>query len=109
MIKQQVDIKPLSVNKAWQGKRYKSKYYSIYEKELFYKLESFRIPNVKIGITFIVGYSNVLSDIDNFLKPFIDVMQKKYDINDKNIYELNIKKEIVKKGCEFVDFQIYFI
>ena len=102
-----VNIKPLSINKAWQGKRFKTRNYKLYEEELFLILPNINIDNnKKLKIYFIVGYSNKLSDIDNFLKPFIDIMQKKYNFNDRNIYELNIKKEIVEKGHEFVKFYI---
>lgn len=33
-------------------------------------------------------------------------MQKKYNFDDCDIYELNIKKSIVKKGSEFIEFEI---
>lgn len=102
-----IKIKPLSVNKAWQGRRYKTKDYKDYEIELTCLLpNNLKISEIlKIKLDIIVGYSNKQSDIDNFLKPFIDILQKKYKFNDRNIYELNIKKEIVKKGEEFINFK----
>jgi len=96
-------IKPLSVNRAWQGRRFKTDDYKQYEKELFYILPKLEIPKGKLKIDFVVSYKNKLSDIDNFLKPFIDILQKKYGFNDRNIYELSIKKEI---GEEFIEFNI---
>ena len=33
-----IDIKPLSVNKMWQGRRYKTYEYQKYEKEFLYLL-----------------------------------------------------------------------
>ena len=33
-----INIKPLSVNKAWQGKRFKTKKYKAFETELLLKL-----------------------------------------------------------------------
>ena len=33
-----IEIKPLSVNECWQGKRFKTKAYTAYEKELLYRL-----------------------------------------------------------------------
>ena len=104
-----ISIKPLSVNKCWQGRRFKTPIYKGYESELLLKLSKIDTPigQIKINITF--GFSNKGSDIDNPLKPFLDILQKKYGFNDRDIYELNVKKEIVKKGSEFIYFKIYEI
>jgi Holliday junction resolvase RusA-like endonuclease len=100
-------IKPLSVNQAWMGRKFKTKFYKDYEIELSSKLPKLKIDKTKkLTLDLIVGYSNSNSDIDNFLKPFIDILQKKYLFNDRNIYKLNIVKEIVKKGDEFIEFEI---
>ena len=104
-----VSIKPLSVNKCWQGKRFKTKDYKNYETELLLKLKNIKISSGKLKLNITFGYSNVMNDIDNGLKPFIDILQKKYKFNDRYIYELNVKKEIVKKGQEFIEFEIYEI
>ena len=102
-----INIKPLSVNEVWQGRRYKTKKYKSYEKELSLLLPPLEIDfkgYLRVDITF--GFSSPQSDIDNPLKPLIDVLQKKYGFNDRQIQELNIKKEIVKKGDEFIKLQI---
>ena len=99
-----IKIKPLSVNDAWQGRRFKTKKYKSYEEELLYKLRPLKIPE-KIRLDIDVGYSNKCSDIDNCLKPLLDVLQKKYGFNDRNIYELKVKKSIIKKGQEYIDFE----
>jgi len=102
-----VEIKPLSVNKAWQGKRFKTKDYKQFEKAMLLMLPKLKInfkAFLKIDVVF--GYSSKGSDIDNGLKPLLDCLSKKYGINDNKIYELNVKKEIVKKGQEFIKLQI---
>ncbi|HIF9256506.1 TPA: hypothetical protein ACX6Q6_003530 [Photobacterium damselae] len=53
-----------------------------------------------------VFYSSLLSDVDNCLKPFIDVLQKKYGFNDNRIFEIRIKKFLVPKGYEEILFSI---
>ena len=53
-----------------------------------------------------VGLSSKNADIDNIAKPFIDILQKKYGFNDKNIYKLVLEKFIVKKGEEFIEFKM---
>jgi len=97
-----INIKPLSVNQAWQGKRFKTDKYKYFEIELLYKLPKIELPKPPFKVEIIVYYTNNLSDIDNFIKPFLDVLQKKYGFNDKEIYKLNIEKVISKlQGFEF--------
>lgn len=97
-------IKLLSVNEAWQGKRFKTKNYQVYEKTLGYTL-----PNEKINsfnsyyIIFIFNFSNKLSDWDNPIKPLQDILQKKYEFNDRDItIALTYKKIVPKKDEGFV-------
>jgi Holliday junction resolvase RusA-like endonuclease len=98
--------KPLSVNQAWQGKRFKTKEYEAYEKELLFTLPKISMPLPPFEIDLHFGFSNKKADIDNPVKPFLDIMQKKYKFNDCDIYKLNLQKSIVKKGFEFIEFTI---
>lgn len=101
-----VNIKPLSINQAWAGRRFKTPQYKQYEKKLLFILPKYEVPKGQIRIDYIVGYSNMQSDIDNFLKSFQDILQKKYGFNDNMIYHIQIIKQIVKKGSEFINFEI---
>ena len=101
-----VKIKPLSVNKAWQGKRFKTPEYKQYERAVLLMLPKINIPDGELCIKIIFGFSNKGSDIDNPAKLFIDIMQKKYKFNDSSIYELHLFKMVVEKGSEFIDFEI---
>lgn len=101
-----LNIKPLSVNECWQGKRFKTKDYLKYEKDLILMLPKIKIPNQPYKLSIEFGFSNSASDIDNPVKPFQDILQKKYGINDKNILELNLKKTKTEKGKEFIKFSI---
>lgn len=96
-------IKPLSVNKCWQGKRYKTQEYRAYEQELLYKLPTLKKPELPIKLYLKVGMSRA-SDVDNVLKPLLDILQKKYGFNDSGIYLLEIIKEYAPKGSEYIDF-----
>ena len=96
-----VFIKPLSVNEAWRGRRYKTPKYKQYERDLLILLpkkfkEDYTELNIKIGVS-------SLFDVDNCLKPLIDVLQKKYGFNDRYIKRLVIEKEVVKKGGEYIE------
>lgn len=104
-----VSIRPLSVNKAWQWRRFKTPEYKNYEQILMYKLPKIEIPKGKIRIDYEFGFSNKLSDIDNPLKNFQDILTKKYWFKDSDIYELTIKKQIVPKGEEYVAFTVTLI
>ena len=102
----QINIKPLSVNQAWAGRRFKTPKYKAYEKELKYKLKPMDIPEGKLKVLLTFGLSSKLADIDNPVKAFIDILQKKYNFNDRDIYEMNLKKVDVKKGNEFIEYDI---
>ena len=113
-----IHIKPLSVNGAWNTycskcksaktvRRTKTEKYKAFSKELTLKLKPIKIDfkrDLSVHLTF--GFSSTLSDIDNPLKPTLDVLQKKYGFDDKQIFELQVKKEIVKKGDEFIELTI---
>jgi len=96
-----INKKPLSVNKAWQGKRFKTKDYQAYECELLYSIPAQQLPKSPYSISFEFGFSNINSDWDNPIKPLQDILQKKLGFNDKDIYEAYVKKVKVKKGQEY--------
>ncbi len=97
----------MTANRAWRGgRRFKTTEYKAYERTMLLTLPKVPIPDGKLRLDLIAGLSNVRMDIDNVLKPMIDIMQKKYDFNDNRIYCLTVEKRIVKKGDEFIDFEI---
>lgn len=101
-----VNIKPLSVNECWRGRRFKTDKYSIYERNVLMLLKPMKTPIDKIYLKIKIGLSSKNADIDNVLKPFIDILQIKYSFNDKNIFKITIEKEIVKKKAEYIDFEL---
>ena len=52
------------------------------------------------------GFSSAASDLDNGLKPIIDILQKKYRFNDKEIHEIHARKQHVKKGEEYIEWEL---
>ena len=100
-----IEIKPLSVNQAWAGRRFKSPIYKKYERDLLLLLPARFYSNKKLSIKIDFGFSSTASDIDNPLKPFLDILQKKYKIDDKHIYELRVSTTIVKNGFDYVNFR----
>jgi Holliday junction resolvase RusA-like endonuclease len=101
-----INIKPLSVNQVWQGKRFKTKAYKDYEKEVLLTLKPMQVNGGKLRLHLRFGLSSKNADIDNPVKPFVDCMQKKYGFNDRQIYQLTVEKIDVPKGQEFIEFEI---
>jgi Holliday junction resolvase RusA-like endonuclease len=104
-----LNIKPLSVNAAFRGKKFRTDLYNDFILKMHFILPNeIEIPdrkNVKIAIEF--GFSSKLSDIDNCIKSFLDCLVKKYGVDDRNIYEMHVFKAIVAKGKEHIKFKIY--
>lgn len=100
-----INIKPLSINEAFQGRKFKTPKYNKYEKDLLLILPNkFKLPPSPYEVWYEWGVSSKLADHDNFVKCTQDILQKKYKFNDKEIYLAHIKKTIVKKGQEYIKF-----
>ena len=99
--------KPLSVNRCWQGRRFKTPEYKAYEEEVMYKLPPLSIdPRLDYRLLIEVGVSSALADLDNVVKPFLDILQKKYGFNDRDVWEIHMKKVKVQKGDEYIKFNL---
>ena len=104
-----IQIKPLSVNQAYVGKLKHTKALSKYQNDVTFLLPKIAMPPPPYEIYFKFGFSSASSDIDNPVKILLDLLAKKYEFNDKLIYRLNIEREQVKKGKEYIEFKIdYF-
>lgn len=101
-----IDIKPLSVNEAWQGRRYKTRRYESYQRAVLYMLPALKLPEKPYMVYYEWGLSNRQADYDNPTKQFQDCLSKKYGFNDNEIYMAVIRKVIVKRGAEYVKFRI---
>ncbi len=103
-----VPFKPMSVNMAWQGKRFKTARYEQYERAVIKLLpHGLQIPEGNLRVYYEFGVSNAAADYDNIIKPFQDILQKKYGFDDKWITEAIIKKVVVGKKQEYIKFGIY--
>ena len=101
-----IDIKPLSINAAFQGRRFKTPAYKKYEKDMLLLLPKIKLPEPPYKVYYEFGLSNKANDWDNSIKMLQDLLQEKYKFNDKDIYEGFVRKVIVKKGCEYIYFEI---
>jgi Holliday junction resolvase RusA-like endonuclease len=66
-------------------------------------------PEQMLRVELFFGFSTKSADIDNPIKATLDLAQKKYGFNDKMVFELNVRKCIVKKGDEFISMGIFKI
>lgn len=101
-----LNIKPLSVNECWQGKRFKTNAYKVYESAVLLLLPRFELPPPPYQLYLKWGFSSSASDFDNPVKPMTDILQKKYGFNDKLIYRAIVDKTLVKKGREFIEWEL---
>lgn len=101
-----VNIKPISVNDAWKGRRFKSDEYVEFEHSVLSILPDIQIPNPPYVIYLKFGMSSYSSDWDNCIKTTQDVISKKYQFNDKHIRKGIVETELVSKGQEYFEFKI---
>lgn len=104
--KVRVNLKPLSVNEAWKGRRFRSTAYKVHETAMLILLPPVTIPKSPFEIHLTFGFSSASSDVDNPTKMTIDILAKKYRFNDKRIARIILDREQVKKGNEYIEFEI---
>lgn len=101
-----IPIKPLSVNRSYQGRRFATPELKAYKEELSWQLPVLNLPVGKLKVHYIFGVSSRAADGDNFIKSFQDTLCEKYGFNDRDIYEWHVEKVIVPKGKEYAAFEI---
>jgi len=101
-----INIKPLSVNDAWQGKRFQTPKYKKYIKDMMIILPRLTVPESRLSVVIEFGFATAASDIDNACKQFIDCISKKFCFNDNRIYHLDVTKCVVGAGNEYIKFDI---
>jgi Holliday junction resolvase RusA-like endonuclease len=102
-----INIKPLSVNSAWRGQRFKTDAYKNYDFALNLLLpKNYELPAPPFEIHLEFGFSSANSDWDNCIKQFQDVLATKYNFNDRYIKKGIVVIEDVKKGQEYIKFEL---
>jgi Holliday junction resolvase RusA-like endonuclease len=102
-----LNIKPLSVNEAYQGRKFKTPAYKAFEQALMLMLPNdFKVPaEGDLEVIYEFGISKN-ADGDNCIKAFQDVLQTKYSFNDSRIVKWIVIKNVVKKGDGYINFAI---
>lgn len=105
-----LEVKPLSVNKAWRGgPRYKTKEYLAFAKELAYLLPKKKLVGKEYEIHYTFYLKNFgLTDVDNLIKPLQDILVKSGVIeDDRKIVYISAKKIRAKKDKINVEILAY--
>lgn len=120
MLFHRIDIKPLSANEAYapkavrQGTRvyattYKTVKYQTYEQAVRKHLKNIEFDLGAVGQLVLcvkVYYATAASDLDNCIKPFLDILQRYYGFNDNRVYLIQAKKEVAGKGKAAIEFYL---
>ena len=101
-----LDIKPLSVNELYKGRRFKTDKYKGYSTAVSVLLPRVKLCEPPYSVEFEFGFSSPLSDVDNPVKGILDILQKKFNFNDRDVFEIIARKKIVKKGKEYIKIKI---
>ena len=103
---EKIRCKPLSLNEAYRGRRFKTKELEAYHTFIEYSLPDIVVPKGKLKVKYEFGVSSKGSDGDNLIKCFQDSLARKYGFNDNKIYRWEVEKKDVKKGKEYIAFEI---
>ena len=102
-----IDIKPLSVNVGYTGRRWKTKEHREWERSMLFLLpRNLYLPKPPYKIFLKFGFSSGSSDWDNGIKFCCDVIANKYGFNDKLIRAGNVDTEIVPSMQEYIEFEL---
>ncbi|NCD07200.1 MAG: RusA family crossover junction endodeoxyribonuclease [Spirochaetia bacterium] len=105
-MKKKILIKPLSVNKVWQGRRFKTKDYKEYEENVLNLLKGVKKVNGFIEVIYRFYIKNFsMSDVGNFEKPLSDIIVKSGIISDDK-YILKMTLEKFKSDKEYIEIEI---
>ncbi len=101
-----VNVKAISVNDAYTGRRFKTDYYEQYTEVMLSLMPDITVPPPPFKILIKIGFSNTLSDVSNTIKQIEDLCQARYQFNDRDVFDIRAVKEAVKKGQEYIDLSI---
>jgi len=97
----------LSLNKAYSGRRFATDELEAYKQEIWLLCPKMSVPEgCRLEVEYEFGVSQKNLDLDNQIKIFQDSIAEAYGFNDNRIYKLVASKVDVKKGQEYIKFEI---
>lgn len=104
-----IDIKPISINYAFQGRRFKTKKCKEYEASLWYRLPKKPMITGDVEVFFdffLVNYKK--TDISNLVKVTEDIIvKKKYIEDDRKIVKMHLSKKKSDKDMMTITIKKY--
>lgn len=103
-----INVKPLSLNKAYRGRRFITQETQQFKDAMFYLLpQTLDVDFISpMQITLEFGVSSHNADGDNCIKMAQDSIADKYNFNDKLIFKWVVEKIKVPKGQEYIAFDL---
>ena len=101
-----IKVKPLSLNHAYSGRRFSTPQLEDFKLEVMLLAPKIKVPEGKLSVKYVFGVSTKNADGDNLIKCFQDSIAEIYGFNDKQIYKWQVEKIDVKKGQEYISFEI---
>ena len=89
-----VNIKPLSANAAWQGRRFKTDAYHAFESMMLLMLPKEKMILGPVSVHFDFYLKNALrTDVDNCIKTSLDCLVKRgYIEDDRRVFKISAEK-----------------
>lgn len=109
-IKANIQILPISINKAFRGRRFKTQECKNWERDFQYLLQRKKIIKGKVGIIYrFFLHNDKTTDYDNLIKVLQDNLVKaEYIEDDRKIYQVYIEKYPIQKNLpDEIEIQIY--
>ena len=105
-MKKTLPVKPLSINKCWKGRRFKTNDYKDYEQELLYLLKNSEKVSGFVNVNYKIYLINFLkSDVGNIEKPLTDIIVKSGIIDDDR-FILKLTLEKFKSETDKIEIEI---
>ena len=111
---QRLEEKPLSANAMFTIKRHRTHKYNSYAKRWAEVLVDAKLPDdiedhseMYFKLDMKVGLSSSLADLDNCIKPLLDIIQGNLEgFNDKRVLEIHATRYKARKGEEYIEFTL---
>ena len=101
-----IQINPISVNKCFQGRRFKTPAYKAWREEFCLKAKTDCVDFEAKEVIITFGIKNFkMADLDNLIKPLLDALQEAHIIkDDRYIEKIHANKvKVDKKEDEYIE------
>ena len=106
----QVNIQPLSINKGYTGRKFKTEEYKKYERDLKLYLCTIKLPKVKPRQKFYLYLEFGIptrQDVTNGIKLLEDILTAHMGINDRHTMAVYCRKVITRKEDCYIRFNVF--